>query len=53
MKRYIYSIVYNKSDKSVDKVFVDAFTRDEAEKKLKIQFPGVYEIRFVKIEKDL
>ena len=53
MKRYIYNIQYNAGDKELDKVFIDAYNKENALKKLKAQFPGVYSITFVRIEKEL
>lgn len=53
MRRYIYNIKYNEGDKTMDRIYIDAFTKELAMKKLKKQFPGVYIIEFVRIEKEL
>lgn len=53
MKRYIFEIQYNKTDKEVDPVYIDAESRERAKQKLRKQFPGVYNIKFIRIEKEL
>jgi hypothetical protein len=53
MKRYIFSIQYNSYDKDVDLYFMDGYSKENALSKIKKQFPGVYSITFVRIEKEL
>jgi len=53
MRRYIFSIQYNSTDKDTDLYFMDGFSKENAYNKIKKQFPGVYNITFVRIEKEL
>jgi len=53
MRRYIFSIQYNASDKTTDQYFMDGYSKENALNKIKKQFPGVYSITFIRIEKEL
>lgn len=53
MRRYIFSIQYNSYDKSTDLYFMDGYSKENAYNKIKKQFPGVFSITFVRIEKEL
>lgn len=52
MKRYIFNIQYNKSDKTYDKIYLDAYSRSDAYNRLSKQFPGVFKKTFVMSYKD-
>lgn len=53
MRRYIFSIQYNSYDTDVDLYFMDGYSKENALSKIKKQFPGVFNIAFVRIEKEL
>lgn len=53
MKRYIFDIQYNKGDKNLDKVWIDAIGQKQAMRKLSKLYPGVYSMTMDRIAREV